>query len=186
MRDSLCFDTKQSCVPLQWTPESVPGAFHPSKICWRPIHPVCWLSRLFTLHKSMHVFRPRFWGVSKQDKTKWVLSLSGLLNAAFNTLLQVKCHHLRPRIPSHKIKAFICFPFGLDFQTGQTFTEMAQTVQINHRSSEEGSLHYSGSDEYGSHSPALWKPLCTVYVSSVPVWDPSVLSKSFWRGISIP
>lgn len=54
-----------------------------------------------------------------------------------------------------KIKAFICFPFGLDFQTGQTFTEMAQTVQINHRSSEEGSLHYSGSDEYGSHSPAL-------------------------------
>lgn len=90
-----------------------------------------------------------------KTKTKWVLSLSGLLNAAFNTLLQVKCHHLRPRIPSHKIKAFICFPFGLDFQTGQTFTEMAQTVQINHRSSEEGSLHYSGSDEYGSHSPAL-------------------------------
>lgn len=47
----------------------------------------------------------------------------------------------------HGIKAFICLPFGLDFQTGQTFTEMAQTVQINLMSHEGGSLHYSRSDE---------------------------------------
>lgn len=56
-------------------------------------------------------------------------------------------------IPGHKIKALMCFPFRLDFQMGQTFTEMAQTVQINLRSSGVGRLHYSGSDEYGSHSP---------------------------------
>lgn len=60
-------------------------------------------------------------------------------------------------IPMHKIKALMCFPFRLDFQTGQTFTEMAQTVQINHRSSREGGLRYSGSDEYGSHSPGPLK-----------------------------
>lgn len=34
---------------------------------------------------------------------------------------------------------------------------MAQTVQINRRSSREGSLHYSGSDEYGSRSPGPLK-----------------------------
>ena len=60
-------------------------------------------------------------------------------------------------IPLHEVKAVVCFPFGLDFQTGQTFTEMDQIVQINHRSSGEGSLHYSGSDEYGSHSPGPLK-----------------------------
>lgn len=61
------------------------------------------------------------------------------------------------RTPPHKIKAPICFPFGLDFQTGQTFTETAQTVQINRRSRREGSLHYPGPDDSGSHSPGPLK-----------------------------
>lgn len=64
-------------------------------------------------------------------------------------------------MPLHKIKALICFPSGLDFQTGQTLTEMAQTVQINRGSGGAGSLHYSGADEYGSRGPgplkATWR-----------------------------
>lgn len=87
--------------------------------------------------------------------------------------------------PVHKIKALMCFPFGLDFQMGQTFTEMAQTVQINHRSSGEGSLHYSGSDEHGSHSPGPLKSTLLVYVSSEPRLGSLSPSESFRKGITI-
>lgn len=66
----------------------------------------------------------------------------------------------------HGIKAFICLPFGLDFQTGQTFIEMAQTVQINLMSHEEGSLHYSRSDEHTATALTLKTTSPSIRVSS--------------------
>lgn len=66
----------------------------------------------------------------------------------------------------HGIKAFICLPFGLDFQTGQTFTEMSQTVQINLMSHEEGSLHYSRSDEHRVTNLTLKTTSPSICVSS--------------------
>lgn len=73
-----------------------------------------------------------------------------LINDAFNKLQQVNVTTIDPDAAAQKKKTLTCFPFGLDFQRGQTFTEMTQTVQINHRSVGGGSLHSSGSEEDGS------------------------------------
>lgn len=79
-----------------------------------------------------------------------------MLIDAFNKLQQVNVTAI-DRGASERNKSPHLLSLGLDFQTGQTFTEMVQTVQINRRSSGEGSLHYSGSDEYGSCSPGPLK-----------------------------